>query len=146
MPSPPKTRPRRARRSRTPGGQAAMGGGGGSFALAGALALDGVLLPKVESAEAVRAAAARTRHPLWCMIETPLGVLRAGEIAAASDRLAGFVAGTNDLSKDLRARQTAGRTPLLASLSLLLLAARAYGMAAIDGVHLDLDDAAGFEA
>jgi citrate lyase subunit beta/citryl-CoA lyase len=116
------------------------------FALAGTLPLDGVLLPKVESAETVRAATARTPHPIWCMIETPLGVLRAAEIAAASDRLAGFVAGTNDLSKDLRARQTPDRTPLLASLSLLLLAARAYGLAAIDGVHLDLDDLAGFEA
>src|SRR5687768_13374624 len=69
------------------------------FALADALEIGGVLLPKVESAEAVRAAAARTHHPVWCMIETPLGVLRAAEIAAASDRLAGFVAGTNDLSK-----------------------------------------------
>jgi citrate lyase subunit beta/citryl-CoA lyase len=116
------------------------------FALAEALALDGVLLPKVETAETVRAAAARTGHAIWCMIETPLGVLRAAEIAAASDRLAGFVAGTNDLSKDLRARQTPERTALLTSLSLLLLAARAYGLAAIDGVHLGLDDAGGFEA
>lgn len=116
------------------------------FALADALSLDGVLLPKVETPETVHAAAARTRHPIWCMIETPLGVLRAGEIARASDRLGGFVAGTNDLAKELRARHTPARIPLLASLSLLLLAARAYGLAAIDGVHLDLDDAEGFEA
>lgn len=116
------------------------------FALADDLALHGVLLPKVESAEAVRAAAARTRHPLWCMIETPLGVLRAAEIAGASDRLAGFIAGTNDLAKALNARHVASRAPLLASLSLLLLAARAHGLAAIDGVHLDLDDPEGFEA
>ncbi len=116
------------------------------FALADALPIHGVLLPKVESAETVRAAAARTAHPIWCMIETPLGVLRAAGIAAANDRLTGFVVGTNDLTKDLRARHVPDRTPLLTALSLILLAARAYGLAAIDGVHLHLDDAEGFEA
>jgi citrate lyase subunit beta/citryl-CoA lyase len=116
------------------------------FALAEELPLDGVLLPKVEDATTVQAAAQRTRHPLWCMIETPLGVLRALEIAHASDRLAGFVAGTNDLTKELRARHTPDRAPLLTSLSLILLAAREHGLAAIDGVHLGLDDPEGFEA
>lgn len=116
------------------------------FALAERLPIHGVLIPKVESPAQVRAASARTRHPIWCMIETPPGVLRAAEIAAASDRLAGFVAGTNDLTKDLRARHVADRAPLLTSLSLMLLAARAHGLAAIDGVHLGLDDLAGFEA
>jgi citrate lyase subunit beta/citryl-CoA lyase len=115
------------------------------FDLAGRLALDGVLLPKVEHADTVAAAAARTRHPLWCMIETPLGVLRAAEIAGASDRLAGFVVGSNDLVKDLRARHVPDRTPILTALSLILLAARAHGLAAIDGVHLGLDDMAGLE-
>ena len=116
------------------------------FALANTLAIHGVLLPKIERPEAVIAAASRTNHPIWCMIETPLGVLRAGEIAGASDRLAGFVAGTNDLAKELHARHTPARTPLITALSLMLLAARAHGLAAIDGVHLDLDDAAGLEA
>jgi len=116
------------------------------FALAESLDLDGILLPKVEDAATVRAAAARSRHPIWCMIETPLGVLRAAEIAGASDRLAGLVAGTNDLTKELRARHMPDRAPLLTALSLLLLAARAHGLAALDGVHLGLDDPAGFEA
>jgi citrate lyase subunit beta/citryl-CoA lyase len=116
------------------------------FALANALPIHGVLLPKVESGETVRAAAAQTAHPIWCMIETPLGILRAAEIAGSSDRLAGFVAGTNDLNKELRARHVPDRAPLITSLSLLVLAARAYGLVAIDGVHLDLDDVAGFEA
>jgi citrate lyase subunit beta/citryl-CoA lyase len=116
------------------------------FVLAERLPIHGVLIPKVESPAVVRAASARTRHPIWCMIETPLGVLRAAEIAGASDRLAGFVAGTNDLTKELRARHVPDRAPLLTSLSLMLLAARAHGLAALDGVHLGLDDLAGFEA
>lgn len=114
------------------------------FALAETLPIHGVLLPKVEEVVSVHAAAARTRLPIWCMIETPLGVLRAAEIAAAG--ATGFVVGTNDLTKELRARHVADRSPLLTSLSLVLLAARAHGLAALDGVHLDLDDLAGFEA
>jgi citrate lyase subunit beta / citryl-CoA lyase len=116
------------------------------FALAERLPIHGVLIPKVDSPAMVRAASARTKHPIWCMIETPLGVQRAAEIAGASERLAGFVAGTNDLTKELRARHVPDRAPLLTSLSLMLLAARAQGLAAIDGVHLGLDDLAGFEA
>lgn len=116
-------------------------------ALAAALPVDGVLIPKVEDDGAVRHIEALVpSKAIWCMIETPLGVLRAGQIGGASDRLAGFVAGTNDLAKELRARHTPDRAPLLTSLSLILLAARAHGLAAIDGVHLGLDDPEGFEA
>jgi citrate lyase subunit beta/citryl-CoA lyase len=116
-------------------------------------ATDAVLLPKVESAADVRAAervleeaGAPPHLPLWCMIETPRGVLAAAEIAAATPRLACLVVGTSDLVKDLRARPTPTRIEVLTSLSLVLLAARANGLAAIDGVHLDLQDDAGFEA
>ena len=67
--------------------------------LASALPVDGVLIPKVEDEGAVRHVEALVPDKaIWCMIETPLGVLRALEIAGASDRLAGFVAGTNDLA------------------------------------------------
>ncbi|HET8542727.1 MAG TPA: CoA ester lyase [Anaeromyxobacter sp.] len=114
---------------------------------------EAVLLPKVERAEEVRAAeraldaaGAPASLRLWCMIETPRGVLAAAEIAAATPRLACLVAGTSDLVKALRARHTPGRTAVLASLSLAVLAARASGLAALDGVHLDLADDAGFEA
>jgi citrate lyase subunit beta/citryl-CoA lyase len=114
---------------------------------------DAVLLPKVERAEEVRAAesaldaaGAPGTLRLWCMIETPRGVLALREIAAATPRLGCLVAGTSDLVKDLRARHTPGRAEVLASLSLLVLAARANGLAALDGVHLDLADDAGFEA
>ncbi len=114
---------------------------------------DAVLLPKVErgaevhSADEVLAAAgAPGRLSVWCMIETPRGVLAAPEIAASSPRLACLVSGTNDLVKDLRARHTPDRAAVVTSLGLLLLAARANGLAALDGVHADLADDAGFEA
>jgi citrate lyase subunit beta / citryl-CoA lyase len=117
------------------------------------MAVNGVLLPKVESVDTIRQAeaelaanGARAELSLWCMIETPLGVIRAGEIAAASPRLGGLVMGTSDLAKDLNARQTRDRSPMLVSLGLCLLAARAYGLAILDGVHLDLSDEAGFVA
>lgn len=114
---------------------------------------DAVLLPKVESATQVRAADAALEAAgappglaLWAMIETPMGVLRAAEIAAASPRLGALVAGTSDLVKDLSARHTPGRGEVLTALSLVVLAARAHGLACLDGVHLRLDDDAGFEA
>lgn len=114
---------------------------------------DAVLLPKVDGAEGVRAAerslSAHGAPPglaLWCMIETPRGVLAADAIAGASPRLACLVLGTSDLVKDLRARHTPARLEVLASLSLAVLAARAHGLAVLDGVHLDLADDAGFEA
>ncbi len=120
---------------------------------AASASIDAVCLPKVESAEGVRAAAeALTRAgapaslALWVMIETPRGVLAAREIAEASPRIACLLAGTSDLVKELRAVHTAGRAEVLASLSLVLLAARANGLAALDGVFLGLGDAAGFEA
>jgi citrate lyase subunit beta/citryl-CoA lyase len=115
--------------------------------------LDAVLLPKVESAERVREslavldhAGAHTELAIWCMIETPKGVLAAAEIAAASPRVAALAMGTSDLTKDLRARDMPDRLPLMMSLQWVLLAARAHGLAALDGVHLDLADEPGFVA
>jgi citrate lyase subunit beta/citryl-CoA lyase len=88
---------------------------------------------------------APARVTLWCMLETPRGILDAAAIAAAP-RVAALVMGTSDLAKDLHAQHTRERLPLLTSLELCVLAARAAGVVALDGVHLDLDDDAGFEA
>jgi citrate lyase subunit beta/citryl-CoA lyase len=109
---------------------------------------DAVLLPKVESAETVTAALAALgpAQSVWCMLETPRGILDAPAIAAASPRVSALVMGTSDLTKDLRARHTRDRLPLLTSLQLCVLAARAAGITALDGVHLDLDDEAGLAA
>jgi citrate lyase subunit beta/citryl-CoA lyase len=110
-----------------------------------------VLLPKVESADAVRqaeavlvAAGAPAEQKIWCMMETPMGILNVREIAGATPRLGGFVMGTSDLAKDLHAAHTSERLPMITSLGLCLLAARAYGLAILDGVYLDLNDDEGF--
>ena len=112
---------------------------------------DAVLLPKVESAEMVRQAEAVLEShgapdslAIWCMMETPRGTLHAEEIADASPRLGGLVMGTSDLAKDLQAQHTAMRLPLITSLGLCMLAARAARIAILDGVFLDLNDHEGF--
>ncbi len=119
---------------------------------AATMGADAVLLPKIESVDMVKAAEAALDAaggppdlPIWCMMETPLGMLRAEQIAFASPRVGGFVMGTSDLAKDLRAAHTPDRLPFITSLGLCVLAARAAGIAILDGVHLDLGDDAGFE-
>jgi citrate lyase subunit beta/citryl-CoA lyase len=112
---------------------------------------DAILIPKVESAAQVQHVehllggyGAPDDLALMAMIETPMGVLNAGEIARSSPRMVCLVMGTSDLAKDLRAAHTRERLPMLASLGLALLAARANRIAIVDGVHLDLADDDGF--
>lgn len=114
---------------------------------------DAILMPKVESADQVRHLeammeeyGARPDATIMCMMETPLGILNAAEIAASSPRLSCLVMGTSDLTKDLQAEHTADRLPMITSLGLCLLAARAHGLAIVDGVHLDLEDPEGLAA
>ena len=114
---------------------------------------DAILIPKVESGDMVRQVAnamaeagAPEEMTIWCMMETPMGMLNAQEIAGSHPRLEGFVMGTSDLAKDLHCAHTPNREPMLTSLSLCLLAARAHGLAIVDGVYLDLKDDEGFAA
>ncbi|SDO26378.1 (3S)-malyl-CoA thioesterase [Lutimaribacter pacificus] len=108
---------------------------------------DAFLLPKVNSAADVQALAdlLGNGRPIWAMIETPLGVMNAAEIAA-HPQLSGFVAGTNDLAKELNCRFRADRLPMMAALQQMLLAARAYGVIAIDGVYNQFKDEDGLRA
>ncbi|MEM1048769.1 MAG: CoA ester lyase [Pseudomonadota bacterium] len=116
---------------------------------------DAILVPKVSDASAVgtatrriRAAGAPPGTALWVMMETPLAVLNAAEIAAASTEpdcpLSCFVLGTNDLAKDTRAALVPGRAPMLAWLQTCLAAARAYGLDILDGVYNAIGDPEGF--
>jgi len=127
--------------------------GHADLAVAATMPIDAVLLPKVEDPDQVAlavslldASGAPERLAVWCMLETPRGILYAREIAAASPRLAALVLGTSDLTKDLHALPTRDRLPLITSFSLAILAARAHGLAVLDGVHLDLADDEGFAA
>ena len=92
------------------------------------------------------AAGAPPSMAVWAMMETPKGILRAEEIAGAHPRLALFVMGTNDLVKDMRARHTPMRLPMVTALGLGMLAARAYGLTILDGVYNDIQDTEGFRA
>jgi citrate lyase subunit beta / citryl-CoA lyase len=108
-----------------------------------------VLVPKVSSPSEVRAydaalAAAPAQTRLWIMIETCACVPLLHQIAAcaADTRLAGFVLGTNDLSKEMRARLTPARSPFLPILTMAVTAARAHGLIVLDGVCNEFRDAA----
>jgi citrate lyase subunit beta/citryl-CoA lyase len=112
-----------------------------------------VVVPKVNSAgdvhnieRGLEFAGAPEHTKIWAMVETPVAMLHAEEIAAASERLTVLVMGTNDLAKELHAEFVPGRAPLLGGLSLALLAARATGKVILDGVYNDVKDAEGFEA
>ena len=114
---------------------------------------DAMLVPKVDGPETVERAAALLDDNgappglgLWCMLETPLGVLNAGATAAVHGRLRAFTLGTADLSKELHADLHApDRLPLLTAIGMCMLAARAHGLAILDAPHFDLSDDAGFE-
>lgn len=112
---------------------------------------DAILFPRLNSradllaALAALDAAGGTAIPVMVMIETPLAVLHAEEIAAASERVICLVMGTSDLTNELHARITPDRSAVLYSLSHCLLAARAHGLSIVDGVHLDMGDMTGFE-
>jgi len=127
--------------------------GHADLAAAAGAGADAVLIPKVESADLVRQSLAVLDEAggpadlsLWCMMETSRAMLRAEEIAAAHPRVGCLVMGTSDLAKDLHAAHTPARLPMITALGLCLLSARACGLAILDGVHLDLADAQGFEA
>lgn len=112
---------------------------------AATLPIDGVLLPKVEGDGMLRQAQGIVgAMPVWCLIETALGILRAEQIAGAG--AAAFVVGGSDLSESLAVRNVAGRGPLLHALSQVVLVARAYGLSAIDALHFDYRDMAAIEA
>ena len=96
---------------------------------------DAVLVPKVNSAADIDPVVERMQgKPVWAMMETPLAVINAAGIAA-HPAVEGFVLGTNDLAKDLGTRKAPRREPLLYALQACMMAARAHGVIALDGVY-----------
>jgi citrate lyase subunit beta/citryl-CoA lyase len=116
-----------------------------------AIGADAVLFPNIESRAHVLEALALLdscggQHlPIMLMIESPIGVLRAEEIASASDRIACIVMATGDLLNQLHGRRTPDRVAVMHSLSQVLLAGRAYDRAVVDGISTDLKDMQSFE-
>jgi citrate lyase subunit beta/citryl-CoA lyase len=118
---------------------------------------DAILIPKIGNSDQLEIIGRRlldmsTAHKtrVWAMIETPAAILNILDIAAAAKdsetRLSGFVLGTNDLAKETSARLIPGRAPMLPWLTTCVLAARAYGLAILDGVFNDIGNAEGFVA
>ena len=105
---------------------------------------DAILVPKVNSAADIDAVKTLLGNdtPIWAMIETPAGVLHSSEIAA-HPALEGFVAGTNDLAKELNCRTRPDRLPMQMSLQMMLLAARGNDVIAVDGVYNQFKDEEG---
>jgi citrate lyase subunit beta / citryl-CoA lyase len=111
-----------------------------------------LLVPKVGSQEDVwvfrrQIALLKPQKPvaIWAMIETPLGILNAAEISEALGPDGVIVMGLNDLAKETGMQQVQGRQPMLAALTMTVLAARAYGVGILDGVYNSIADEKGFE-
>lgn len=126
--------------------------GAADVAAVAGLPVDGVLFPKVETTAQIDAitaamdAAGAGAMPLWFMVETPLAVLDLHRLAGHCPRLAVLVMGTSDLVKELRAQHTESRQNLAFALQHCVLVARARGLDALDGVHLDFRNEAAFRA
>lgn len=110
---------------------------------------DAVLAPKIDDGDGVAAyAAALGGVPLWAMVETCTAILRIDGLAGAARAhpLHALVMGTNDLAKAMRAPLTPERDPLKPALALAVTAARAHGVAVLDGVFNAIDDLDGLAA
>ncbi|MEO6113747.1 MAG: aldolase/citrate lyase family protein [Sphingomicrobium sp.] len=103
---------------------------------------DLIIVPRVTAASEIEAVAAAVRRPVAAMIETAAGVLAAPAVAHVA---AALIAGTNDLSADLRL-PAIDRAAMSYALQSILVAARAAAVPAFDGVFNRLDDAAGLAA
>jgi citrate lyase subunit beta/citryl-CoA lyase len=123
--------------------------GEADFTAAVAARPDAILVPKVSTLQELHRAEylmGESDSALWIMVETPLAILNVASLAAGGGRLKCFVMGTNDLIKELRGTHTPDRANLAAALGLSVAAARANGLAVIDGVFNDIQDADGFAA
>jgi citrate lyase subunit beta / citryl-CoA lyase len=123
--------------------------------MAGKAQPDGILVPKISSVEDLAAIADRLTDvsaapsiQVWAMIETARGVLHAEELAAASRdsemRLAGFVFGPNDISRETRIRMLPGRAAMLPMITHCILATRLHGLEILDGPYSDFSNFDGF--
>src|SRR5260370_212705 len=82
------------------------------------------------------------------MIETARAVLHAEDLAASSCdpemRLAGFVFGPNDISRETRIRMRPGRAAMIPMIIHCILATRGHGLETLDGPYSDIGNVDGF--
>jgi citrate lyase subunit beta/citryl-CoA lyase len=111
----------------------------------------GIVLPKVETPKALhdlqnlmRDAQCSCELVVLAMLETPLGILNAKEIAQSTARISGFIAGTNDLAAAMHLPDNHARDGLHYALSHMVLVAKAFGYMVFDGVYNQVNDPAGF--
>jgi len=125
----------------------AIGSGLEGGDIAAARTADAIVLPKVESVADLQAARLLIPDgpPLWAMIETPKALFHLREIGETVLQLglAGLIAGTNDLAKEMK---TTGREALIPHLAAIVAAGRAWGLVPLDGVYNAYTDEAGFMA
>ena len=125
------------------------------FSAAAHAGCDAVVVPKVSTPQQIEMLGQRLldmhapiHMRLWVMIETSLAIFNAPMLAATArdseTRLAGFIIGTNDLSRETRARIVPGRAPMLGWLSNCVLAAHAYNIDILDSVYNDIANTKGF--
>ncbi len=124
-------------------------------AMAGKAKPDGILVPKVSSVDDLNKIGDRLKEvgadasiKVWAMIETARAVLHAEELAAASrdpkTRLAGFVFGPNDISRETRIKMQPGRAAMIPMITHCILATRAHGLEILDGPYSDFSNVDGF--
>jgi citrate lyase subunit beta/citryl-CoA lyase len=123
--------------------------GNDDLKMAADVAPDAVLIPKVETADDIANVRRLFSHwggsertAMWAMIEKPLAIFNAREIAAAKPTC--LVLGTNDLIKETRVASEGSRIGLVPWLATVVLAARVHGLDVVDGVYNDFKDEAGF--
>lgn len=104
---------------------------------------DFVVLPRSASSHLLGQVREATGKPVLAMIETASGVIAAPEIAQES---AALIAGTNDLRAELGIATEGERGPIAMALQWIVLAARAAGIPAFDGVFNGLEDENGLAA
>jgi len=124
---------------------AGHGGHAGDIAALAGVALDFVVLPKVERPEEAAQVHEATGRPVIAMIESPPGVVAAQTIAATGG-VAGLFMGNNDLRHALRIPLGADRSGLMLAMQTVILSARLAGRAVFDGVYNRMDDSEGFAA
>jgi citrate lyase subunit beta / citryl-CoA lyase len=126
-------------------------------AMAGAVEPDGILVPKVSSVQDLDKISSRlkeigagTKVKVWAMIETARAVLDADRLAASAGdprtRLAGFVFGPNDISRETRIKMRPGRSTMIPMIINCVLAAHAHGLDMLDGPYSDIGNLDGFAA